>query len=453
MALIAEVQQKYYWGVTTSPARRQAIDIDRTIPCVILLFLSPSFAWAAKAYLTITSDPPGATVEIDGTVVGKTPYRVQVPEAYFKGTHNVFGLKRCLGQQTHARISLDGYLPKEADLARGPYKWIAYNGTYHGDFWILKASLFNFTLETAATTFTGSVQATSVGSGPITMRPQLPTEEIFRRANPAVLLLSSSEGSGSGFLLTETLVAATNGHVAKDQSSLTATTGNGQTFNAKVEYIDPTLDIALIKLEGTNFPTLPIADLSTIQPGSTVVAIGNPSHGFQNTLTRGVVSAVGPMPNEPGTWIQTDASINPGNSGGPLLNAAGEVVGINTQKPFLSGDGRPLQGIGFALSASDLLAVLRRFYPDLSLVPQARPVTETNQGKGKVTVSADVEGAEIYVDGDFVGNVPSTFTLSAGNHKVELRTPKGAAWQRNVHILDGSEVNLRATLSQDQRPQ
>jgi hypothetical protein len=73
------------------------------------------------------------------------------------------------------------------------------------------------------------------------MRPALPTEEIFRRANPAVLLLRGSEGSGSGFLVTETGVAVTNAHVAKGQSGLVATTGNGQSFNAKVEYIDSTL--------------------------------------------------------------------------------------------------------------------------------------------------------------------------------------------------------------------
>jgi S1-C subfamily serine protease len=87
--------------------------------------------------------------------------------------------------------------------------------------------------------------------------------------------------------------------------------GNGQSFNAKVEYIDPTLDLALIKLEGTNFPHLSIAGIESVQPGSTVIAIGNPSQGFQNSLTKGVVSAIGPMPKEKGTWIQTDAANQP----------------------------------------------------------------------------------------------------------------------------------------------
>jgi hypothetical protein len=127
-------------------------------------------------------------------------------------------------------------------------------------------------------------------------------------------------------------------------------------------------------------------------------------------------------------------------------------VGITTQKAFLSSDGRPLQGIGFALSASDLVTILRKFYPDFSPILQSNPTTDSSQGRGKVTISADVEGAEIYVDGDFVGNVPSTFALSAGNHKVEVRTPNGATWHRDVHVRDGSDVNLKATLSQDEMP-
>jgi S1-C subfamily serine protease len=347
----------------------------------------------------------------------------------------------------HLRLLRDGYLPKELDLARGPYKWIALNGTYHGDFWLLKAADFNLTLEKAATTFTGNVQATLAGSGPATLDADLPTEEIFRRANPAVLYLRGSEGAGSGFLVTETGVAVTNAHVARGQAVLAATTGNGQVFNARVEYIDSTLDIALIKLEGTNFPHLTVADLSTIRPGTTVVAIGSPSQGLHNSLTKGIVSAVGPMPEEPGTWIQTDAAINPGNSGGPLLNGSGDVVGITTQKPFVSRDGRALQGIGFALSGADLLNVLQRFFPNISPKPQmAEPGHK--QGKGRVTVYADIENAEIYIDGDFVGNAPSTFALDSGNHKVEVKAPGGMSWRRDLRVLDESDIALQATLSQ-----
>ncbi len=214
----------------------------------------------AKDYLTITSDPPGASIEINGRVVGKTPYKVEVPKAYYHGCGNVFCLKHALVDQLHARIMLDGFLPKDQDLARGPYKWIAFNGTYHGDYFLLQADTFNFTLEKASTTFTGSVQATLAGTGSATMRPALSSEEIFGRANSAVLLLSGAEGHGSGFLVSDTGIAVTNAHVAKGQSNLTATTGNGQTFNAKVEYIDPNLDIAFVRVEGSNFPHLTLAE-------------------------------------------------------------------------------------------------------------------------------------------------------------------------------------------------
>jgi len=345
----------------------------------------------------------------------------------------------------HLRLILEGYLPKEEDLARGPFKWIAYNGTYHGDYFLLKASTFNFTLEKAATSFTGNVVANVSNSGLAVLTASLSTEEIFKRSNPAVLLLRSADGTGSGFLVTDTGVAVTNAHVASGQSGLTATTANGQTFNAKVEYIDPSLDLALIKLDGSNFPHLSIADLTTVQPGSSVVAIGNPSQGFQNSLSKGVVSAVGPMPHEQGLWIQTDAAINPGNSGGPLLNSSGEVVGINTQKAFLSGDGRPLQGIGFALSASDLLAVFCRFYPNLSNSPQLTS-DDKAAGKGKVMISADVDNADIYVDGNFVGSAPSTLTLQEGSHKIEVKSA-GATWERDLRVLPESDVTLKASLN------
>jgi S1-C subfamily serine protease len=352
-----------------------------TLPLILL----PTYC-AGKDYLTITSEPTGAKVEIDGDVVGRTPYKVEIPKQYLHGTGNVFGLKHCLGQTMHLRLILDGYLPKEEELTRGPFKWIALNGTYHGDYFLLKTDTFSFALEKAATTFTGSVAATLTSSGPTSLSATISAEEIFRRANSAVLLLRGSDGTGSGFLLTDTGIAATNAHVARDQAVLTATTGNGQTFSAKVEYIDPNLDIALIKLEGSNFPHLTLAEIGSIRTGSDVIAIGSPGEGFQNSLTKGVVSAIGPMSSEQGLWIQTDAAINPGNSGGPLFNSAGEVVGINTQKRFTSGDGRALQGIGFALSSSDLLSVLHRFYPNISSSPQTA-VADGAVGKGRVTIS------------------------------------------------------------------
>ena len=149
------------------------------------------------------------------------------------------------------------------------------------------------------------------------------------------------------------------------------------------------------------------------------------------------------MNSEPGLWIQTDTAINPGNSGGPLLNGAGDVVGITTQKQFLSGDGRPLQGIGFALSSSDLLVVLQKFFP---YVTQVQSGQEQHKGKGHVFIAADVDGADIYIDGKFVGNAPGTFTLSSGPHKIEVKDQSGGIWFRDMEVLEDSDVKLAAKL-------
>lgn len=412
---------------------------------IIICCCLPAFG---KTYLTINSTPPGAKVEIDGVVVGVTPFSVEVPGGYLHGTKSVFG--KLLRQQMHVRLTLDGYLPVDADLARGPMQWFALNGTYHGDFWLLKTDTFSFTLQQAATTFTGKPQ---VAAGTIiSTSASSQIADVIGLAAPAVLFLKTSTGHGSGFVLTDSGLAVTNAHVATGEQQITAVTANGQSFVADVAYIDPKLDLALLQLKGSGFAHLMLANPSTIAVGQSVFAIGTPSQGFQNSVTKGIVSALGPMPNEPGMWIQTDAAINPGNSGGPLLNETGQVVGITTLRPFVSSDGRPLQGIGFALSGNDLLTTLRRFYPSLTPGPsrspeQAQTVATLDLSKGgRVSISADVEGADIYVDGKFVGNAPSVLTLSAGTHNVEVRAPNRTAWQRQLEVLDKSDVNLKAAL-------
>ena len=409
---------------------------------VFCLLLPP--AYAAKNYVSVTSDPPGASVEIDGIVVGTTPYQVEVPGGYLHGTKSVFG--KLLRHQVRLRLLLDGYLPTQADLAIGPTPWIALNGTYHGDYWLLKADHFHFTLERAATTFTGTVEAKLGSPSALTPTSKSSTEDVVRLASTAVLLLKGSDGFGSGFLVTETGVAVTNAHVARGQNEIVAVANNGQKFQAKVVYVDPNLDLALVKLDGRNFAHLVITDISGVHPGASVLAIGTPSEGFQNTVTRGIVSGLGPMPKEPGTWIQTDAAINPGNSGGPLLNSSGEVIGITTQKPFVSGDGRPLQGIGFALSGSDLLSVLSRFFPNIAPSSATAPEFAQAPSFGKITVSADSDAAEIYVDGKFVGNVPSSLRLSSGSHKIVVTAPSRTTWERELEVLKDSDINLKVTL-------
>src|SRR5262249_10929385 len=156
-------------------------------------------------------------------------------------------------------------------------------------------------------------------------------------------------------------VIATNHHVTRGVITVMVVFAHGLERLGKEGYSDPRVDLALVKIDGEGFPYLPLADITYGHAGQTVLALCNPANRFTNTVTQGIVSAVGRNRAEgDGTWIQTDAAINPGNSGGPLLNTHGSVVGINTRKEFTehgsaNPEDRPLQGIGFALSSEDLL--------------------------------------------------------------------------------------------------
>jgi S1-C subfamily serine protease len=417
-----------------------------------LLFLAPLATVLAQPSnadtLKITSNPSGATVEIDGVLVGKTPYEIKVPGGYFHKTHSVFGAR--LEHPMVLRIALEGYASQEIEMTNGPMRWIALNGTYHGDYWLLKTKYFHIDLEPLSKSLTGVVLATVVDNSKVEMRPELSVEQIVAKSKPAVVLLryTKSEGNsvvtyqGSGFFITETGVIATNAHVVRGEQSVVASLSTGQQLEAKVVYVEPKpgRDIALLKVEGEGFPHLSLADLAKVRQGQMVLAIGNPGGAMPFSVTKGIISGVGPIPYRArGTWIQTDAAINHGNSGGPLLNAYGEVVGINTAAPP---EELKIQGVGFALSSTDLIEVLRRFYPAVS----AQSETQVATGTGTVTISSDQPGAEIYMDGKFVGTTPSTLRLSAGSHDVELKAAGRQPWRRTLDVLKDSDVSLKATL-------
>jgi S1-C subfamily serine protease len=384
--------------------------------------------------LQIVSTPPGATVEIDGKVVGITPYTSKkLPGGYFHKTATVFGSR--LERPIHARLTLTGYITRELDLTVGPMKWIALNGTYHGDYYLLKDKLISVTLQPEAKVFTGSLVASNAANSSLKLAStEVPLEDLVEQTSSAVLKLSSSDGWGSGFLITSTGVVVTNAHVVGANNEVTAKNLQQQQFDGKVVYRDPSLDLAIVKLDVDHTPSLALSPIASLKVGQSVIAIGNPGLGLQNTVTRGIVSAVGPYPElGAGIWIQTDAAINPGNSGGPLLNAHGEVIGMNTIKVVREG----VQGLGFALSAQDILAVVERFFP------QQQPVQPE---KGRLQVVSSVPDAEVYIDGKFVGNAPSTVPLAAGDHTVEVKASKFADWKRTVSVTGGSDLNVKAAL-------
>jgi serine protease Do len=415
----------------------------------VLVALLTTTALAPRSWsdiLNITSSPTGATVEIDGVVRGTTPFRVNYPGGYFHKTKTVIGTR--LEHAMVARIYKDGYTVQEVTLTDGPFEWIALNGRTHGRYWLLKTSQIQATLRATSSVFNGSVRTSTDAGTTLDYRPELTAERVVENASPAIVKLRNSHGWGTGFLVTDTGIIATNHHVVQGDSSITVVFSDTSELLGTVVYTDSEMDLALVKVEGHGFPHVSLADLSDVRPGQTVIAIGNPAHGMPNTVTKGVVSAVGRNSEAGhGTWIQTDAAINPGNSGGPLLNTHGDVVGINTLKVLSTqeaGGGVSLQGIGFALSASDLIQLLQRFYPKST----ASPVATQSTGVGNLRITSDPASAEIYIDGKFVGQTPSTIPTPTGPHRILLRLSGRKDWERELEVIKDSELTLNPVLEQ-----
>jgi Do/DeqQ family serine protease len=156
------------------------------------------------------------------------------------------------------------------------------------------------------------------------------------------------QGIGSGFVISSNGQILTNSHVVNNADTVTVSFSDGRTLEGKVLGEDPASDIAVVQVQANNLPTVALGRSEQVQPGQWAIAIGNPL-GLQETVTVGVISATSRSGSDIGVsdkridFIQTDAAINPGNSGGPLLNARGEVIGINTA--IIQG----AQGLGFAI--------------------------------------------------------------------------------------------------------
>jgi serine protease Do len=458
--------------------------------CTLFVFIVLTATSTPADKLEITSTPSGATVEIDGVSIGTTPLDRNFPGGYFHRPRTALGSR--LEHPMVARINLPGYATKELPLTEGPMNWIGLNGRNHGEYWLLKSNHFHVDLDPISDVFTGTVVARVDASSVSALESELPLGELIARTKPAIVYLKGLEKAGTGFLVSDTGVVATNAHVARGEGSLLTLLPGGRQVGAKVVYIDADLDIALAKIDGSGFPHLTLADASTVHQGENVLAIGNPGDAMLFSVTKGIVSAVGQFPSAgPGTWIQTDTPINPGNSGGPLLNARGEVVGINTQKLVQ----KNVSGIGFALSATDLLKVLHQFYPnistsagtsaaaldtpskslnaaisaqnlaiaakepppagdisrdrDVSNDPSVDYTAQKRIGFGTITINSDPDGADILVDDKFVGNSPAKLKLSAGAHTIVLRCRKCTEWKREIEVIKDSQVTLAGELQRE----
>jgi len=165
---------------------------------------------------------------------------------------------------------------------------------------------------------------------------QLPSREEVQR------------GIGSGFIISANGIILTNAHVVANADNVSVVLKDGRRLQGNVVGADPVTDVAVVRIKATGLPVARLGNSDNLLPGEWAIAIGNPL-GLNNTVTQGIISAtersvadVG-VPTERVDFIQTDAAINPGNSGGPLLNAQGEVIGMNTA--IIQG----AQGLGFAI--------------------------------------------------------------------------------------------------------
>ena len=294
-------------------------------------------------------------------------------------------------------------------------------------------------------------------------RPARPTPEaadpFFQQFSGRVPPPRTERGLGSGFVVNADGYIVTNNHVVDGATEIRVKLADGRELPGRVVGRDPRTDLALLKVEGHGLPTIPLGDSSALKVGEPVMAIGNP-FGLEQTVTTGIVSATGRVIGEGpyDDFIQTDASINPGNSGGPLINARGQVIGINTA--IVSRSGGSI-GIGFAIPVN--LAK-----PVVTQLASAGHVTRGWLGVGIQPLTADLaksfrltrtDGALVtsvsegspaakagLKEGDVIVEYDGRPVARAGDlPRTVAETPVGRAVPLEV-VRDGKPVTLTATV-------
>ena len=235
------------------------------------------------------------------------------------------------------------------------------------------------------------------------------------------------QGVGSGFIVSADGYILTNTHVVDNATRVTVRLTDRREFQAKVIGSDDKSDVALLKIDAKNLPTVRMGDPSKLRPGEWVIAIGSPFN-FQNSVTAGIVSALGrPVPGGSAynyvNFIQTDVAVNPGNSGGPLFNMNGEVVGINSQIYSNTGS---YAGLSFAIpidianNVRQQLATtghVTRGLIGVSIQPVTAALAESfglDRPRGAAVSSVVPGGAA-----DKAGVKPEDIILSVNGHKIE----------------------------------
>lgn len=257
-----------------------------------------------------------------------------------------------------------------------------------------------------------------------TEAPGVPNDPFFQRFFGSQVPTRPNErverGTGSGFIVSDDGQIFTNAHVVAGADQVSVTLKDGRTFAGKVLGSDPLTDVAVIKIEADNLPVVQLGDSEKLQVGEWAIAIGNPL-GLDNTVTTGILSATGRhsaeigVPDKRVDFLQTDAAINPGNSGGPLLNADGQVIGMNTAII------QNAQGIGFAIPINQAKEIAQQLttqgkvdHPFLGI--QMVTVTPELKEQIRQQTNTDIQADKGVVIMDVVPNSPAAQgNLQAGD--------------------------------------
>jgi serine protease Do len=248
------------------------------------------------------------------------------------------------------------------------------------------------------------------------------------------------KGLGSGVIISPDGYIVTNNHVVQGAIDVNVTMSNRDVYPAKVIGTDPLTDLAVIKINATNLPSITWGDTSQLHPGQMVLAFGNP-YGFRFTVTRGIISALNRPnpsgdPRKPGEYIQTDAAINPGNSGGALVDARGQLIGINTALVSESGS---FAGIGFAIPTEVAQPIVNELIKD----------GHVRHGIMGITIS-DVtpENAKFFNMSKAVGAVISNVGPDTPGEKAGLKTGDVITGLDGNPVSDAGELQMKVSQMQ-----
>jgi len=272
-------------------------------------------------------------------------------------------------------------------------------------------------------------------------------------------------GMGSGVVISPEGYIVTNNHVVDGAVDIRVRTSNGRVLKAKLIGTDPLTDLAVVKVNATDLTSVPWGDSKEVRPGQTVLAFGNP-YGFRFTVTRGIVSAVNRSnpdptnPSKPGEFIQTDAAINPGNSGGPLVDARGEVVGINT---FLVSPSGTFSGMGFAIPSQIVRPTVEALIRDgkvshghigigiADVTPENAKFFGDSAAKGGVVTQVEPgsPGAKAGLQiGDVITELNGHKVDDAGELQVLIGQQKPGTKVELTVLRDGKSMNIPVTLEE-----